>query len=131
VGTTIETFRDWLERYFRAWVSNDPEDVAALFTEDAVYWVDPFREPRRGRDEIVRAWVSGPQDDVSYAYEPLGVTGDSGVAHWAVSSRTPGEPGKTELDGILLITFAGDGRCREHREWFSSRRLVDAPSRDD
>jgi ketosteroid isomerase-like protein len=38
-------FEDWLRRYFDAWVSNDPVDVAALFTEDALYWVGPFREP--------------------------------------------------------------------------------------
>jgi hypothetical protein len=30
-----------------------------------------------------------------------------------------------EWDGILQITFAPDGRCREHREWFSVRDLQD------
>ncbi len=71
MAVTFEGFRDWLERYFDAWASNEPDDVEALFAEDAVYWVDPFREPQRGRDEIVSAWVSGPQEDVEYAYEPL------------------------------------------------------------
>jgi uncharacterized protein (TIGR02246 family) len=69
----LEAFDDWLERYFRAWVTNDPEKVAGLFTEDAVYWVDPFEEPRRGRETIVHRWVSGPQEDVQYAYEPIAV----------------------------------------------------------
>jgi uncharacterized protein (TIGR02246 family) len=46
-------FEGWLRRYFEAWVSNDPDDVAALFTEDALYWVGPFREPWVGRDQIV------------------------------------------------------------------------------
>jgi uncharacterized protein (TIGR02246 family) len=123
VGTSPETFQDWLERYFQAWVSNDPEQVAALFTADAVYWVDPFTEPRRGRDEIVSAWLSGPQEEVEYEYEVLAVTGDVGIAHWRVSSRTPGASKTGEIDGILLIGFAEDGRCREHREWYSRREL--------
>jgi SnoaL-like protein len=76
-------FEDWLGRYFDAWVSNDPADVASLFTEDAIYRVGPFREPWVGRDQIVDRWTSG----------------------------------------ILTIAFAPDGRCREHREWFSQREI--------
>ena len=123
VPVTLEGFRDWLEGYFAAWVSNDPDDVAALFAEDAVYWIDPFRDPHRGRDQIVSAWVSEPQEDVAYAYEPLAVTGDVGIAHWNLSAASPGAPGRAEFDGILLIRFASDGRCLEHREWFAHRRL--------
>jgi hypothetical protein len=83
----LEGFGAWLERYFQAWVSNQPADVAALFTEDADYWVGPFAEPRTGRDAIVEWWVSGVQMDVRYAYEPLAVNGDTGVAHWNVTGH--------------------------------------------
>lgn len=44
--------RAWVEGYVRAWNSNDPTAIGDLFTEDAVY----FTEPWRGRDEIVRRW---------------------------------------------------------------------------
>ncbi|MBI2238097.1 MAG: hypothetical protein HYU54_06185 [Actinobacteria bacterium] len=40
-------------------MSNDPDEVAALFAEDAAYSYGPFREPNRGRDAIVAEWVSG------------------------------------------------------------------------
>ena len=33
----LDSFRAWLDRYERAWRSNDPADAADLFTEDAVY----------------------------------------------------------------------------------------------
>jgi hypothetical protein len=118
---TIESFRAWLQRYFEAWVSNEPGEVEALFTGDAVYWTGPFAEPRVGVDAIVEAWIGGPQEEVDYAYEPLAVEGDVGIAHWKVASRRPGAEERDEYDGILLITFAADGRCREHREWFSHR----------
>ena len=49
--------------------------------------------------------------------------GDTGIAHWNVKARSEGQAGRTEWDGILLITFAPDGRCRDHREWQVRREL--------
>jgi ketosteroid isomerase-like protein len=118
---TVDDFRDWLERYFEAWVSNDPAAVEALFAPDAVYWTGPFDEPRIGVEAIVEAWVGGPQEEVDYAYEPLAVEGDVGIAQWRVRSRRSGATERDEYDGILVITFAREGRCVEHREWFSHR----------
>ena len=123
-----EAFEAWLRDYFRAWVSNDPADVVPLFTEDAVYFTGPFREPWHGRETIVATWVSDPwaQRDVETAYEVLAVRGDIGIAHWRVSYTPAGQPDdRVELDGVLVLRFAPDGRCREHREWFDRRRVPD------
>jgi ketosteroid isomerase-like protein len=117
--------RLWLDRYFAAWVSNDPDDVAALFTDDAVYAVSPFAEPWVGRDEIVRRWTDGRQEDVEHASEVLAVDGDVVLAHWNVRARNGGDPVPHEWDGILLLRFAVDGRCADHREWYATRDLTD------
>jgi hypothetical protein len=109
----------WLGAYFAAWRSNDPADVAALFTEDAVYSVGPFAEAWHGRDAIVEHWTAGAAGEIEAAWEVLALAGDTGVAHWNVRQPAPA----TELDGILVLRFADDGRCREHREWFVSRAL--------
>jgi ketosteroid isomerase-like protein len=116
-------FERWLDGYFAAWISNDADDVAALFVEDAVYSVGPFAAAWTGRDEIVRRWISGAQEDVEYAYEILAVEGDTGIAHWNVKATSEGQTARGEWDGILWITFAPDGRCREHREWLVRREL--------
>ena len=49
--------------------------MAALFVEDAVYSVGPFADAWTGRDEIVRRWIGGAQEDVEYAYEIFAVEG--------------------------------------------------------
>jgi hypothetical protein len=62
---SIEGLTDWLERYFAAWRSNDPDEIAALFAADAVYSYGPFREPSIGRDAIVRRRAPPSLTDMS------------------------------------------------------------------
>jgi ketosteroid isomerase-like protein len=120
----LGSFRSWLDRYFAAWASNDPDEVAALFSEDAEYSYGPFRESTRGRDAIVRAWVNGGvQRELRTRHEALAVLGDLGVAHWSVTFRDD-DGGTTELDGILVCDFAADGRCVRHREWYDRRETA-------
>jgi ketosteroid isomerase-like protein len=117
-------FRDWLNRYFGAWVSNDPAEVSTLFAADAEYWTGPFSQPQRGRDAIVERWTSEVQMDVRTTFEPLAIHDGTGVAHWNVRSRSVAGSLR-EWDGILVVTFDVEGRCREHREWFAVRDLPD------
>jgi hypothetical protein len=119
----LDSFRSWLERYSDAWGSNEPDDVAALFAEDAEYWWGPFREPARGRDAIVRAWVEGgAPPGLRSRFEPIALAGDRGVAHWEVAFEGGGG-GLIELDGILVCTFDGEGRCTLHQEWYERREM--------
>jgi hypothetical protein len=114
-------FREWLERYFAAWASNDAEAVRALFAEDAVYSYGPFRDRARGREEIVRRWVEGgAQPGLSTWFEPLALEGERGVAHWRVAFDEGEE--RVELDGIVVVDFDPEGRCTLHREWYDLRR---------
>jgi len=47
----------WIDGYVRAWNSNNPADIRALFTQDAAYYTEPYGPPWEGRDEIVRQWL--------------------------------------------------------------------------
>jgi ketosteroid isomerase-like protein len=120
----------WLEQYFAAWASNDPNAVEALFAPDAVYWYGPFREPARGVGQIVANWVSGGQP-LAFAsrHETLAELPDGVIAHWWVGFDLPESPGRRlEMDGILVVRFGADGRCVEHREWYATRELPAAPT---
>ena len=59
-GVTMEAagVAAWVERYVRAWNSNDPDEIGGLFTQAAEYRHTPFAEPWQGRDEIVRQWLA-------------------------------------------------------------------------
>ena len=113
----LDAFTGWLERYFAAWATNDPVEVGALFSEDAVYSFGPFSGEARGREEIVRRWVlGGVQPGLETWFEPLAVHGERGMAHWRVSFEEG--QGRTQMDGILVCDFDAQGRCTLHREWY-------------
>ena len=120
-GMDTDAFAGWLERYFAAWASNDPDEVTELFAEDAVYSYGPFSDEAHGREEIVRRWVQGgAQPGLSTWFESLTVKGERGVAHWRVAFDEGDE--RVELDGILILEFDAAGRCTLHREWYDLRR---------
>jgi uncharacterized protein (TIGR02246 family) len=110
-----------MDDFREAWISNESAAVAALFTEDAVYSIDAFAEPWRGREEIVRRWTAGISQEVAMTYELVAVDGDIAVVHWHVFTQNVGDPIRVEYDGVIHLRFAPDGRCREHREWFFRR----------
>jgi len=113
----------WLDGYVRAWMSYDPEEVGALWSDDAVHSYGPFDEPVRGRDAIVASWLEDRDATGTYEarYEPLLVAGDRAVANGR--SRYFKEDGslRDEYDNIFSLRFDGDGRCTEFREWFMRR----------
>lgn len=113
----------WLDGYLRAWRSDDPGEIAALFTEDAIY--SPFPWPRggdrywRGRDLIVEKWIGHGDSKVDWRFqhEILAVEGDTAVVQgWTFYPPTETEP-ETAYANIWLLRFADDGRAREFAEW--------------
>lgn len=123
---TLDLLSEWLRRYFRAWVSNDPQEVASLFAEDAVYYYGPFKDPSLGRTTIVARWVANPdrQFDITTQYEAIMAQGNVGIAHWNVKFRSHANDATVnELDGILILRFNSMIECTEHREWYSHREI--------
>ena len=120
---------DWLDGYSHAWGTYDPDEIGALFSEDAVYYFEPFEEPTRGRQAIVAAWLEDRDEAGTYegSYRPLLVAGDQAVARG--SSRyfdTNGTVSK-EFDNLIVLRFDADGRCAEYREWYM-RKPASTPS---
>jgi hypothetical protein len=110
--------QDWLDRYVEAWRTYDPAAIGDLFSEGALYYFHPFRDPARGRDEIVKAWADDPDAPLSWdaRYEALAAEGDVGVARgW-----TRYQDGK-EYANLFVIRFDGDGRAKEFTEFFVKR----------
>src|SRR4051812_9735008 len=112
--TDLEAVTGWVEGYIRAWNSNDPEQIAALFAEDAAYHPAPFGDPWRGRDAIVAEWLArkDPAGDTTFTWVPVTVSPDLSIVQGVTTY-----PAKT-YSNLWLIRLDTVGQCREFTEWW-------------
>ncbi|WP_328989922.1 nuclear transport factor 2 family protein [Kribbella sp. NBC_01245] len=107
----------WVEAYRRAWESNDPADVIALWTEDAAYHRRPDEEPARGHDAILAQWLENADSvgETTFEYEVLAYGDGVGfVRGWTTYLTAP----PMEYSNLWVIRLAPDGRAREFTEWW-------------
>ena len=111
----LDDVEAWMDGYVRAWATNDPADVGALFTEEARYFTAPSRPPWSGRDTIVKEWIDRKDEpgDWQFRYEPFAVAGDLAFVRGWTTYRDP-----PNYDNLWVIRLAPDGRCAEFTEWF-------------
>jgi ketosteroid isomerase-like protein len=117
---TMEALTNWLDAYGDAWEKRDAMAAAALFSDDASYRVTPYKEPHLGRESITEYWatVTEGQRNVRFQYESLSVSGNTGIAHWSAKFDVEPDGGSFALDGIFVLDFDENGRCRVLREWW-------------
>ncbi|MGN6203307.1 nuclear transport factor 2 family protein [Humibacter sp.] len=109
-----EGVQNWMDGYVRAWESNAPDDIRALFTEEAVYYTAPFREPWRGVDDIVTKWLERKDEpgDASFTWHQVGEDGDRVF----IQGKTVYSD--TTFSNLWMLDFAADGRVASFTEWW-------------
>jgi ketosteroid isomerase-like protein len=111
--------RAWIAGWSRAWPARDAEAVADLYTADAVYRSHPFREPHLGRDGVIEYARTAFEDEDAVDFwfgEPVAAGDRAAVEYWAILESDGQE---LTLAGTTIIRFAADGRCEEHRDYWS------------
>lgn len=112
----VEAVETWLEGYIKAWGSNNPQEIGALFADDALYYTAPFREPWRGREAIVAGWIDihDEPDNYTFRHEVLATEDNLGVVRgWTTYLNPP-----AEYSNLWLIRFDDQGRATEFTEWW-------------
>jgi ketosteroid isomerase-like protein len=116
----VERFSSWVDRYRHAWISNDPEDIGALFTDDALYFTEPFADPKRGREAIVSDWLDRKDapGDTEWTYAVIAADGDLGFIQGKATYKT--EPARV-YSNLWVVRLDGD-RCSEFTEWWMEHK---------
>ena len=114
--------RRWVAAYRRAWESNDPDEIRALFTEDGDYLTGPFADPWHGHDTIVAKWLeyADAPGDTTFSSTVIGVDGDTGFVEGLTEY-----PEDNIFANLWVIEFASDGRARRFTEWYMKRPQPD------
>lgn len=127
---TRKEVRDWLDRYYAAWRSEDGEAASLLFTSDALYVVTPYEEPwpsgqrMSGRDQIREFWVLVTTEHIRFldgGYDLWAVEEDEAYARWWTDFEVRGEGFWVEAEGVFKLTFSDRHNhrllCSELLEW--------------
>src|SRR4051812_7195223 len=120
--TASDELTAWLDRYRTAWTSNEPDDIRALFTEDAEYRYHPWDEPLTGHEAIVAGWLDSKDEpgDWTFEWEPVAEQGRIGV----VEGRTVYRNGPSYRN-LWVVELAEDGRAARFTEWYMEEPSAD------
>jgi ketosteroid isomerase-like protein len=113
----------WIERYVRAWETNDPAAIGELFAAQALYYPRPDGEPWRDRAEIVSNWLERKDEPGTWTfrYEILAVAGDLAFVRGWTHYDDP-----TDYSNLWVIRFDPEGQCVEFTEWWMERDVQEA-----
>lgn len=108
----------WVVAYQEACRSDDPDDIATLFTEDAEYHTGPFDEPWKGRATIVKEWIARGDSKLQweFRYELLGIAGEIAIVEAWTQYTSPEY--QHSYNNLWLIELVDGGRARSFREWW-------------
>jgi ketosteroid isomerase-like protein len=111
--------RTWLDGWSKGWAAADPEPIAALYAEGAVFRSHPFREPHVGPEgarEYAR-FAFEDEETVEFRFGEPVVEGDrAAVEYWAIL-RSDGKD--HTLFGVAVLRFGPDGLVVSQRDYWS------------
>ncbi|MGZ6298947.1 MAG: YybH family protein [Candidatus Limnocylindria bacterium] len=110
----------WLVAYRRAWQTDDPTEIAALFTDDATYLPWPFSNAWEGREAIVAKWIERGDSKAPWQFDSdvLAADGDTGVIQGLTTYPAHDDQPEDVYSNIWVIRLAPDGRARSFAEWW-------------
>ena len=122
---SAEMVQRWLDAYRRAWITYDPGEIGALFTDDAEYRWHPWDEGDqvvRGRAQIIAAWLKDRDAEGTYRgeYRPLLVKDDMAIAEGMSYYYTDATQATLKLvfHNLWVLHFTDEGLCCSFTEWY-------------
>jgi hypothetical protein len=110
----------WLERYVRAWATNDSADIAAVFSEDAVYDYRPDgSDSVIGREAIIEDWVEEGDEPGTWTFDGRVLSESSGLVIVQGITRYAENP---DYDNLWVVSLDDEGRATRFTEWCTERQ---------
>jgi beta-glucosidase len=106
----------WMDGYVAAWVSNHPDDIEKLFTEDAVYDPQTAEGEIHGLEAIIDWWldIDDQPDNWDFEWTPLIETDDMAIITGSTKYSDP----PASYRNLFVLKFDEAGLCRDFTEWY-------------
>jgi uncharacterized protein (TIGR02246 family) len=113
-----------LDTYIRAWVSQDPDLIVTIFTEDATYHERVLGDPIPGRNAIRDYWrskVVGSQANVEVQLLNVYLDGETVIAEWEAQFDDLAQGVRKRMREIAVLVFEGSLICSLREYWASEQ----------
>lgn len=113
-----------LKTYEEAWVGQDVDKIASIFTEDATYHERVLKEPFKGLDEIKKYWQSKvveEQSDIQFRLLNTYICDDTVIAEWEASFNSNVENARIRMREVAILEIEGE-KIRSIREYWQSEK---------
>ena len=114
-----------LNIYGEAWVTQDPDLIVSIFTEDATY-NDPHEPENIGLEAIRSYWISkvvGEESDISFDLKNVWVDGETVIAEWHAEFADTKRKLKIKMQEIAVFTTK-EGRFSSLREYYKTKKTA-------
>lgn len=121
---TKERIVEVLRIYGESWVTQNPNLIPSIFTEDATYQEGPFAVPMIGRAAIKAYWekkVVAEQKDIHFRVTNILLCGNHVAAEWIADFVDLTKKEKVHLYEAAFLKFEG-GYISSLRETWRSER---------
>ena len=118
------TYGALVERFGDGWMHGRPEQMAEVFTDDAVFVPGPFDAPLRGRTAIVEYWKDIPseQAEVSFRYGEIYVAGPWFATEFRCTFRRRRSGDRIDIKGALFCETSDDKIAEMRMYWQRTAR---------
>lgn len=120
---TKDQAREFASRWLPAWTGNDPERLAAFYSEDALYLDPTIPQGVKGKDGLLkyfRKLLNHNPDWVWTQIEPIPME-DGFLNKWL--AKIPVGDRVIECIGVCFVQFDGKGLIRRNEVYFDCTRL--------
>lgn len=108
-----------IERFGAAWEQGSPDEIAEIFSDDAVFLPSPFDAPIRGKTAIAAYWKDTPteQAEISFRFGEIFAAGPWFSTEYKCTFRRRRTGQMIDVRGALFCE-TGDGKIAEMRMYW-------------
>lgn len=125
MALTRQEAREVIDVYIKAWVTQDPDLIATIFTESASYHERVMQDPIPDRAAIRQYWVDKvvrSQADIRCELLSLYLDGDTVIAEWLAEFDDVPQGVRKRMREIAVLEFEGL-QISHLREYWASERV--------
>ena len=130
MNLTKQDVLDVVEIYIQAWVTQDPDLIVTIFTDEATYHERVLGEPIRTNAGIRNYWtekVAQSQGNITCKLLSLYLDENTAIVEWEAEFDDRPKATRKRMREIAVLEFAKNKKIASLREYWASEEISPLP----